>query len=614
MRLPEGFLDELRARTPLSAVIGRRVRLIRSGRDWKGCCPFHGEKSPSFHVYADHFHCFGCGAHGDAVAFVMQSQGASFMEAVEQLASEAGLEMPRPTAEDAEGSRRRLDLAAVLTAATTHYSALLHAPEGRAALDYLRRRGLTDATIASFGLGWSGEGRGALAAALARQGITVEQLIDAGLMRAPETGDGRPPYDLFFNRVMFPIRDRRGRTISFGGRTLGDAQPKYVNGPETALFSKRRSLYALDAAREGARTGAAVIVVEGYMDAIALHQAGFTGAVAPLGTALSAEQLTELWRLSPSPVLCFDGDKAGARAALRAAETALPLLAPDHTLRFAALPAGEDPDSLLRRPDGRTAVNAMLNAATPFVDALFAMSQEGASPTTPEQRAALRIRLEESARRIPDRALADEYRRALLDRFFAAGRARMNGARGSNGRAARPAFGAATLAAPRARGRFSADAVTAERGRILVAILLRHPDLLHDVGHAFEEVPLAPPLDRIRAALFGFSVADSALDSVALMNHLSHSGLAGDAAQALSAVPLPLPACAAEGAMPAEAEIGWWHYFGLIRGADRLETEVAALGQELAAGWDGRTQSRLIALRTALNDLRRGEQGAEAEG
>ena len=613
MRLPEGFLDELRARTPLAAVIGRRVRLIRSGRDWKGCCPFHGEKSPSFHVYADHFHCFGCGAHGDAVAFVMQSQGASFMEAVEQLAAEAGLDMPRPSAEDAEGARRRLDLAAVLSAAAGHYSALLHQPEGRVALDYLRRRGLTEATIAAFGLGWSGEGRGALAAALAPQGITVEQLIDAGLMRAPETGDGRPPYDLFFNRVMFPIRDRRGRAISFGGRTLGDAQPKYVNGPETALFSKRRSLYALDAAREGGRNGATVVVVEGYMDAIALHQAGFTGAVAPLGTALSAEQLTELWRLSPSPVLCFDGDKAGARAALRAAETALPLLAPDRTLRFASLPAGEDPDSLLRRADGRSTITAMLTSATPFVDALFAMSQEGASPTTPEQRAALRIRLEESARRIPDRALADEYRRALLDRFFAAGRARMSAARGANGRGNR-ATATAMLAGPRVRAPFSADAVTAERGRILVAILLRHPDLLHDVGHAFEEVPLAAPLDRVRAALFGFSVAGTPLDSATLMNHLSHSGLAGDAAQALSAVPLPLPACAAEGAMPAEAEVGWWHYFGLIRGADRLETEVAALGQELAAGWDGRTQSRLIALRTALNELRRGEQGAEAEG
>ncbi len=235
------------------------------------------------------------------------------------------------------------------------------------------------------------------------------------MRRDEETGRA---FELFFNRVMFPIRDRRGRVISFGGRILGDGQPKYVNGPETALFSKRRTLYALDLAREAVRSGAPLVVVEGYMDVIALAQAGIGGAVAPLGTALTEEQLEELWRLAPAPILCFDGDAAGSRAAARAAELALPLLAPDRTLRLARLPAGEDPDTLVRRR-GADGMHAVLSAAAPLSEALYDLLRESGGEATPEQRAAFRARLEAAARRIPDRALGGEYRRALLDRFFA---------------------------------------------------------------------------------------------------------------------------------------------------------------------------------------------------
>ena len=320
----------------------------------------------------------------------------------------------RPRRRPAE--QRRLDLAAVLEAAQASYQRRLFLPEGRHALDYLRGRGLSEQTIRRFGLGWSGEGRGAVGADLGRDGITQDQLVDAGLMRRDdETGRA---FDLFFNRVMFPIRDRRGRVISFGGRIIGDGQPKYVNGPETALFSKRRTLYALDLAREAVRGGAPLVVVEGYMDVIALAQAGIGGAVAPLGTALSEEQLEELWRLAAAPILCFDGDAAGSRAAARAAELALPLLAPDRTLRLARLPSGEDPDTLVRR-QGPDAVRAVLSTAAPLGDALFDLLREAGGEATPEQRAAFRARLEAAARRIPDRALAGEYRRALLDRFFA---------------------------------------------------------------------------------------------------------------------------------------------------------------------------------------------------
>ena len=239
MALPASFLEELRTRTPLPAVIGRRVRLARSGKQWKGCCPFHGEKTPSFYVYDDHYHCFGCGAHGDAIGFVMQSQGLQFMEAVNQLAAEAGLEVPKPTPEAAEAERRRLDIQGVLQAAQAHYQRRLALPEGRAARDYLAGRGLTDETIARFGLGWAGD-RGGLTADMARQGIEPDQLSEAGLIRRDEE-TGRT-FELFSHRVMFPIFDRRGVIISFGGRILGSGQPKYVNGPETAVFSKRRNL------------------------------------------------------------------------------------------------------------------------------------------------------------------------------------------------------------------------------------------------------------------------------------------------------------------------------------------------------------------------------------
>ncbi|WP_264817917.1 DNA primase, partial [Acidomonas methanolica] len=311
MAFDPAFLDELRTRLPLSSVIGRKTKLVRSGRNWKACCPFHGEKTPSFYVYDDHFHCFGCGAHGDVISFVMQSEGRSFPEAVEQLAGEAGLDVPRQDPRAEARAREAKSLGDVLEAVQAVWRRKLREPDGKAGLDYLRRRGLTEETIETFGLGWSGDGRGGLADEMQRQEITPQMLAQAGLMRLDESG--APRGELFFNRVTFPIRDRRGRLVSFGARTLGDGQPKYLNGPETALFSKRRTLFNLDRARQALRDdGQTLLVVEGYMDVIALHQAGFRAAVAPLGTALGVEQLELLWQAAPAPVICLDGDAAGA--------------------------------------------------------------------------------------------------------------------------------------------------------------------------------------------------------------------------------------------------------------------------------------------------------------
>ncbi|MBR0643684.1 DNA primase [Plastoroseomonas hellenica] len=593
MALSPSFLDELRLRTPLPGLIGRRARLTRSGRNWKACCPFHNEKSPSFYVYDDHYHCFGCGAHGDAVSFVMQSEGAGFMEAVERLAAEAGLDVPKPTPEAAARDRRARDLHAVMAAAQEAFTRRLHLPEGRPALDYLQRRGLTPETIRAFGLGWASGTRGAIAADLKPEGVETAQLLEAGLVREGEGGEA--PRDFFFGRVIFPIRDRRGRVIAFGGRTLGDAQPKYVNSPETPLFSKRRALFGLDGAKEAAFRGARVIAVEGYMDVIALHQAGFGAAVAPLGTALTAEQMQELWRLTPEPVLCFDGDAAGARAAARAAELALTQLAPERTLRLATLPAGEDPDTLVGK-GGPAAFQAVLDAAQPLSEALFTLIAGGRPPQTPEARAALRHRLAAAAATIPDKALASEYRSMLLDRFFTA--------RARPGQKPKP---------PRiARAAPDPGQARSEGARCALAILIRHPWLLPQVEEALALLDLPEgPATRLRNALFAWLSGIETLDSAALIDHLAHTGESDALAWAMR--PEGLPQAAQAEAQPKEAEEGWWHFFLLLRGeADLIEDQRAAERDWIATNDPG-AALRLQRLTEAIAAQRRGEIEAVAD-
>jgi DNA primase len=600
MALPPDFLDELRARTPLAPLVQRKTRLAKSGRHWKGCCPFHGEKTPSFYVYEDHFHCFGCGAHGDAISFVMRAEGQSFPEAIERLAGEAGLEVPKASPEQAARERRARDLHDVLAAAEASFVRRLHLAEGAEGLAYLRRRGLSAATIAQFGLGWSGAGRGTLLADLKGEGITAEQLAEAGLLREREDGSLT---ELFFNRVLFPIRDRRGRVISFGGRTLGDGQPKYVNGPETAVFSKRRNLYALDLAREAAFRGQRVVVVEGYMDVIALHQAGFAGAVAPLGTALTEEQLQEIWRITPEPVLCFDGDAAGGRAAARSASLALPLLATERTLRLASLPPGEDPDTLVVKR-GAAGFQAVLDGARPLAEALFGLLAEGRPIATPEQRAALRNRLAEAAGGIADKALGAEYRRLLLDRFFAATRPPRRGEAGGRlgmGRQGGP---------PRVRPPITAGRTRDAQARTLLALTLRHPWLLPEVEEVLALLDFGDtPLSACRAALLAWFAEGHALDSAALMNHLAGSGQ-GDFLDGLLRDP-GLTLAAAPDAQPKETLEAWWHFFGLLRGEAELAADRDAAQRALAEATDPvaerQAQARLIRLSEALAALRRGE-------
>ncbi|MCC7426089.1 MAG: DNA primase [Alphaproteobacteria bacterium] len=638
MSLPPSFLDELRARLPLAALVGRHVRLTRRGKELTGLCPFHNEKSPSFTVNEakGFFHCFGCGAHGDAIGFVMRRENLPFMEAVEKLAAEAGLAMPRRDPGAAAAEERRTGLTGVMDQVAADYERRLRLPEGKPALDYLHRRGLSEETIRRFRLGWSGEGRGALLSSLGRAGVTVEQLVAGGLMKPANSGEGFS--DLFFSRVMFPIRDRRGRVIGFGGRILGDGQPKYVNSPETELFHKRRSLYGLDLAAEPARKAGRIIVVEGYMDVIALHQAGFPQAVAPLGTALTEEQMAELWRYAPEPLLCFDGDAAGARAAARAAELALPLIEPGRSLRFVTLPAREDPDTLIRRA-GPAAFTALLERARGLAETLFGLIAEGGGgAATPEQRAALRQRLDQAAGTIKDPALRDEYRYQFRtwweERFRPArrfgpgerfqgggprgqGRASGAGARYGSSAFHRPGYGGPGNGL---RGRIAVTTPTparaaAERERCLVAILLNHPALIAQVEETLAGLDFADPaLDSLRRALLDIAHSSTGsgtgLDAAHLARHLLAMGLRETAEAVLSPVPTPLPACAMPSAMPADAWAGWWHFSALGR-RERLNEEIAEAEAALAREFSAANEQRLVALRRVRAALDEDEAGAQ---
>ncbi len=416
MSLPRGFLDELRARVSIVDVVSRKVRLVRKGHEYSGLCPFHNEKTPSFTVSGEKgfYHCFGCGAHGDALSFEMRANGLAFMEAVERLAAQAGMEVPQASPEEADQARRSASVLEAVEAACKFYEQRLRMPEGREALGYAERRALSEETISRFRLGYAPTGN-ALKAALVRDGWEESTLIEAGLIGRPD--DGRSTYDILRGRLTFPIADKRGRVIAFGGRILGDGQPKYLNSPDTPLFHKGHVLYGLAQARASAFETGRIVVVEGYMDVIAMSQAGLAEAVAPLGTALTEGHMAELWRVCDEPILCFDGDAAGQRAARRAAERALPELKPGHSLRFAVLPEGQDPDDLVKS-GGKAAMEAVLAAARPLSDVLWEMTVEGRDVATPERRAALDRDIRELAARIKDEAVRGHYQHDLKERAY----------------------------------------------------------------------------------------------------------------------------------------------------------------------------------------------------
>lgn len=530
MAFPESFLEEIKTRVPLAAVVGRKVKLTKKGKEYSGLCPFHHEKSPSFTVNEDKgfYHCFGCQAHGSVFDFVMKTEGLQFPEAVERLAAQAGLQMPERSPHEAQQRDQRETLIAACEAAAAWFADQLRQRAGEAGRQYFESRKLGPQAIAQFRLGYAPDSRTALKQTLIARGMSEQVLVEAGLLIRPEEGEARETYDRFRNRVMFPITDARGRVVAFGGRTLGDAKPKYLNSPETALFHKGALLYNLRNAREAAHEAGTVLLCEGYTDVIALAQAGMAHAVAPLGTAVTEQQLRELWRMAPEPIVCLDGDAAGLAAAVRAAHRALPLLQPGHSLRFAVLPAGEDPDSLLRA--GRLAeVKAAIEAAMPLADILLRATATG-DFSTPERRAGLRQSLQELLRQIAHPVVREYYKRHFAEALQKAFPAPTQPERrpwtpqaprgygpGQRGGGRRP------LPTPKLTPQAGAAVGSpGPRERVLLAALINHPALLPLVDEQLARVMIQDgDLDTLRHQLLDIAPTAENLDSAGLRAQLS---------------------------------------------------------------------------------------------
>lgn len=536
MRFPPSLLDEIRARLPVSDVVGRRVKLRRQGREFIGLSPFNAEKTPSFTVndQKGFYHCFSSGRHGDIFRFLMETEGLAFPEAVERLAAEAGVALPSPDPASVERDRQRDGLHDVLEAAAAYFEAGLNGPQGREARAYVASRGLGEDMVRRFRIGYAPPARYGLKEHLGRLGIAREAIERAGLL---VTGsDIAVPFDRFRDRLMFPITDLRGRVIAFGGRALQpDQMPKYSNSPETELFHKGSVLFNLAAARQAAREAGTVIVAEGYMDVIALTRAGYANAVAPLGTALTADQLGLLWRVADEPILCFDGDKAGLRAANRAVDLALPLLTPGKSLRFALLPEGQDPDDLVRA-GGQAVLEQALALARPLSDMLWAREVESSPLDTPERRAAFEGRLARTLAVIGEARVRkhyeDQFRERLAGLFGRdgrqrAGRRRRSGGWSDRGGARRAgAAGAASPSAALVRSLSSGQALP-RREAVLLLALVNHPALIPERAETLCGLDLSSAeLDALRSALLDLAADD--VDDAATARARLEAGPLGD--------------------------------------------------------------------------------------
>jgi DNA primase len=614
MRFPPSLLDDIRARLPVSQVVARKVALKRAGREMKGLSPFKQERTPSFFVN-DHkgsWFDFSSGQNGDIFKFVMLTEGLSFPEAVEQLAEEAGLAVPKAGPHEAEQEGERGRLHALLEASERFFEAQLAGSGGAEARRYLDRRGLGADTIARFRLGYAPNARWALKEHLAKAGFSTADMAASGMLVA---GDDIPvSYDRFRHRIIFPITDLKGRVIAFGGRALdADAPAKYLNSPETPLFHKGGILYNAHDARGMAHEKGRVIVVEGYMDVIALAQAGFAHTVAPLGTALTEDQVRLLWRMVPEPILCFDGDAAGRRAAFRAVETVLPHLKPGFSVQFAFLQDGLDPDDLIRQYGAAAFQEILDNKTSPLFDVLIEREEQREPAVTPEQRASLEARLQALVARIGDRGVRDQYERELRQTLWKKNDKLVKGLVGSNGRrdarfagkrrdntaldwrvGARASERSRLGALPRAAALVAAPMRSNElagrsmplpaREALLIQTLLNHPWLLEAHCEEVAELTLtAPPLARLRDALLELLAQNIALDRGELRSQLSGLGLDTVVAMAERAITHKSDKFAEPEADAADVEVGWQHTVALHQAQVGQKRALYAAGRALHA-------------------------------
>ena len=633
MRVPPSFLEDIRNRVTISSVVGRKVawdrRKSNPGKgDYWACCPFHGEKTPSFHVEdrKGRYHCFGCKASGDIFTFMVEKEGVPFMEAVERLAAEAGLAMPVISEAEVQREEKRASLYDIMELATKFFEAELQAARGARARGYLADRQLPAAVLKDFRLGYAPDDRSALRTYLADKGVGLEQMAEAGLVIS---GPDIPvAYDRFRDRVMFPIRDPRGRVIAFGGRALSkDVPAKYLNSPETPLFHKGQVLYNLDKARAAAHETGQIIAVEGYIDVIAMHRAGLPQAVAPLGTALTADQLALLWKQAPEPVLCFDGDTAGLKAAYRALDLALPLLSPGHSLRFALLPEGQDPDDLLKA-QGADALRAVVEAAQPLADVLWQRTLAGNDRATPERRAQFESEIRSVINGISDEVVKKHYFSEFTQRIRALFQPVVE-KRGSFSR--RPGFGnggkrpfkpnqrpwdvpqppTAQLRQLASQNGFHGG--TERRERMIVLTLVNHPGLLHEFLDEFAALEMTvPELTLLRSRMIDCAALETGLDGSGLRDQLRAMG-SGSLLDRLEAQAKRLNEWfLGSGAAPDDARTGLRQMIALHRKTITLERELRAAEAALAADPTVENENALKAVREQMSS--HAGQEAQIEG
>lgn len=582
MSIPKRFLDELRGRLTLSDMISRRVKVTRAGREYKACCPFHKENTPSFTINDDKqfYHCFGCGAHGDVINFFMQHDNMSFIDTVEMLAGEAGMQVPQASPEEIARAKKAKDLFALMNDACLYFENALADSANKDVQTYLAERGLKPETLAGFRVGYAPADRQALREHLSTKGYSDSDMIEAGLLKP--SNKGGDPYVFFRDRVMFPVTDRRGRVVAFGGRTLpehlrpigpdGFKPPKYINSPDTPLFDKGRVLYGESQARQASSDGHTLIVTEGYMDVIACHQAGFKGAVAPMGTALTEEQIILLWGMIPAdernPVLCFDGDNAGRRAAERSAERVLPLLKANHSVRLAFLPEGEDPDSLIRH-GGAQGLRRILESAMSLFDFIWSSHTAGRAFKTPEARAGLVKALENQVRSIADSEVQKHYfslvRRRTGDLFYQ----RRDNNRVGKGKYS-PAPAPLKPRAPVFRDRYA---------RALLAGVVNYPTIYDKVGESFGEILVEDArLNQMRQNIIVALEENENLDRGALIDHLKAAGFSQEVDDILNESVYRHAAFVAPGReQPLEVADLWLELW--------LDIQGQGMKREMRAGW-----------------------------
>lgn len=624
MKFSQSFMDEIRARVRLSEYVGRAIPVRRAGREYHALCPFHKEKSPSFTINDEKgfYHCFGCGAHGDVIGFTMNYEHLGYREAIEKLAGIAGLSLPKETRAQVEFEQKAQSLQQVMEAVTGWFEQQLETPEGELARRYLHERGLSADTQTRFRIGYAPADRDALAKAMHARGITPAQLIETGMLIKV---DDRAPYARFRRRLMFPIRDRKSRVIAFGGRVLpgepNNDTPKYLNSPETPLFHKGRQLFNLDLARRPAMDGRALIICEGYMDVIALAQGGIAHAVAPLGTAITAEQLQLCWQLVDEPTLCLDGDNAGQRAMTRASELALPLLVPGKTLRVAVMPKGDDPDSLIRNV-GRGAFEEVIARATPLADVLWQQSM-GTAAATPEARAAQEQQLMQRIGQIKHPTVQHYYKQHMRELMNAARQANYQQGRYPNGASsrARPGISRNTSAASFGRSRHEAGmtvqlppiARNADQSLLapatnLIALVVASPSIL--IASTAEEFWLHAPMPApwqqvVHHLITELHIESPELTSAALWQTLSEESPKETLAaieKALDTLGVPLTGDDIE--REGMAQRLWGEVVNDVDRA-RLKADCAEAEAALAAELTEENFSRLTNLKAQLESLER---------